>query len=371
MKLLLTRRTIVGCAVVGLLAGCGGSQSPIGASGAMPSMPMLAPRLPVDSSALAPAAGPNLYVGSDTLGYSEVRVYAPDSSTPLRTITDGLAYVRAIGLRAGELYVVNGDSRSTVTVYQKGGAKLLRTIKKGMYDPMGLAFAGGSGNLFVANRWWNIPRSSVTVYNAIKGGSPLQTITRGVDKPVALASDAVGTMYVANSQPFRVDGHQGSVAVYTPGKDLPKRIITKGIANPSALALDGSGNLYVANVNVPKDQPQAVTVYAKGSIKVLRMVTDGVADPRALAIDGSGKLYVANWAPRANVTIYGKGSTKLLRTISKGLDLPCAMAFDGSGNLYVANKGASKVTVYDPKTGALLRTISQGSLRPVALTFGP
>lgn len=373
MKQLSAACAISVCAIVTLLAGCG-TQSQIGASSAMPSMPMVAApvgarRSPTNSAPVVPDAGPNLYVGNtENFGYSNVNVYAPNSNTPLRTITDGTVFLRAIGIRSGELYVVNGDDRSSVTVYEKGGTKLLRTFQKKLLYPRALAF--GSNNLFVLNNFQD-SHISVTVYNPVGGGAPLRTISAGLNKPVAL-SYAAGNMYVANQGPFKIDGDSGSVAVYAGGKDRPARVITQGIAKPTALAFDSAGNLYVANVNVTRTRGPAITVYAKGSSKVLRTITDGVGyDIRALAIDGSQNLYVAGWFRSAHVTVYAKGASKPLRTISKGLKGPDAMAFDGSGNLYVADELGHKVAVYDPKTGALLRTIPQGNLSPVALTFGP
>ena len=183
------------CAAIAILAGCG-SQTPIGAPGAMPQMQTNrqivaeAKGSQSSSSAEAPATNPNLYVAN--------------------------------------------DGASTVTVYAQGSTKVLRNISKGVNAPYALAF-DGSGNLYVANSGNN----TVTVYAPGKT-SLLRTISKGVNDPMALAFDGSGNLYVANYR-------NNTVTVYAPGKTSPLRRISKGINTPAALAIGGSGYLYVAN----------------------------------------------------------------------------------------------------------------------------
>jgi hypothetical protein len=68
-----------------MLVGCGGSQTPIGAPGAMPQMPT---NRQSSLYAEAPATNPNLYVVNNS--NNTVTEYAPGSSNVLRTISKGI-----------------------------------------------------------------------------------------------------------------------------------------------------------------------------------------------------------------------------------------------------------------------------------------
>jgi sugar lactone lactonase YvrE len=332
------RCSIAVCALAALLTACGGSQSPTGTAGALPSVRVAAPIAVF-------AAGPNLYVGNDL----NVTVYAPADGKPIRTISKGIGALNTLAVRSGNLYAASGYAFAKLTVY-RGGKTLVRTITKGLSSPLALAF-GGSGNLFVANRG----PSTVTVYVA-SSGMLVRKISSGVDTPEALGFDPSGNLYVDNNPP----SGKKSVTIYAPSKGKPLRTIDFGIPLFS-LALDASGNLYVAT-------DHEVSVYTNAGAKLLRKISDGIRTPRALTFDDSGNLYVANTDA---VTVYAKGSAKLLRRISSGINRPSALAFDASGNLYVANEEINTVTVYAPGSDKVLRTISQGLDRPHALAFGP
>lgn len=350
------RHVMTVCAFATLLAACGGSQSQIGASGAMPSLPMAAQpaatlQSPIEPFGLLPAAGLNLYVGNR----SRVTAYAPGSSKLLRTMPLGSKpWVTALAFASGNLSVAVACCE--VRVYVKGGPKLLRIIETVPPTPPVALAVDSAGNLFVANQY----PGSVNVY-AGSSGKLLRSISKGVGYPEALAFDASGNLYVADFV-----GSTGGpvVTVYAPNKNVPLRTIHTGNA-PKALAFDGSGNLYVAT-------DRAVEVYSKGSAKLLRKISNGVRNAYGLAFDSAGNLYVANHT-KDTVTVYAKGSAKLLRTISAGVASPWTLAFDGSGNLYVANWAfdSGTITVYAPNSTKVLRTISNGVRQPQALLFGP
>src|SRR5580704_7991027 len=121
------------CAAIAILAGCG-SQTSIGAPGAMPQMQ--ANRQIVaeargsqsSSSAETPVTNPNLYVANE----ATVTVYAQGSTKVLRTISKGLSDPVALVFdSSGNLYVANFYN-NTVTVYAPGGTYTVRTISQGV-----------------------------------------------------------------------------------------------------------------------------------------------------------------------------------------------------------------------------------------------
>jgi hypothetical protein len=103
---------------------------------------------------------------------------------------------------------------------------------------------------------------AVRVYAPIVEGAPadrppirvLSGARTGLESPIAIALDTMGTLYVLNAG-ARGDG---SITVYAPGAlgdAAPLRTITgprTGLARPRALAVDARGFLYVANA--PNDE---------------------------------------------------------------------------------------------------------------------
>jgi DNA-binding beta-propeller fold protein YncE len=150
--------------------------------------------------------------------------------------------------------------------------------------PYSLLFAK-SGNVFVAN----CPTcygsahfaGSVTEY-APASGTPIRTIIKGVNTPIALAVGRHGLLFVAN-HPFL---QQGWVTVYSSGT-TPVRTITNGINGADSLAIDPRGYLYVANRCGCGEKQDSITVYSPDGSRLLRTITQGVIGPSAIAIGKS------------------------------------------------------------------------------------
>src|SRR5580692_7851661 len=152
------------CAPVAMLAGCGGSQPPIGAAGAMPQSSALAAHTTPRWSALKPGApslgykttAPLLY--ATNTGNFNVTVYwaRGKDPTPLATISEGLdAPFGACIDGQGTLYVTNEPAYCTidangnlwvanagganVTEYREGSKKPHTVITEGLREPVGIA----------------------------------------------------------------------------------------------------------------------------------------------------------------------------------------------------------------------------------------
>jgi len=144
------------------------------------------------------ANGSNSSASSGAPG--SVTVYLAGTTTPAATITNGIANPRALALdAAGDLFVSNfsgGSSSSSssgaagsVTVYSAGSSSPKRTITDGINNPAALV-AEGNGTLFVANFAGSSSSSSSsggTVTEYAPGSSRVRhTITNHVNDPVAL-----------------------------------------------------------------------------------------------------------------------------------------------------------------------------------------
>jgi hypothetical protein len=218
-----SRYALTGCVAVAMLAGCGGSQPPIGAPGAMPQSVQSASHAASGRSwMLQQAAGGDL------------------------------------------LYVTDP---STVTMYSYPQGHVVGTLK-GFYYP-GIC-AGNEGHIFITND----PSGRISEY-AHGGHKPIAVLKPG--KGVGITSCAVdpttGDLAVTGTNP-RVDifkNARGSPHLY---KDLNFFTIAGCI-------YDHKGNLFIGGLNVGK-KPRRKPLYAelpKGGTSFINITLDDVLNP--------------------------------------------------------------------------------------------
>ncbi len=203
--------------------------------------------------------------------------------------------------------------------------------------------------------------TSVTSYDS-PSGSPLQSITKSVQFPDALAFDTHTNLYVADGAGGVHDG--GMISEFAPGSLSLVRTIKAGIKGPFSLATDSADNLYCAN-----QFANSVTVYDSNG-KLSRTIRTGVAVPVVVLVDPLyNDVYVANTSTsggKGTVTEYASGSGTPSRTIVAGVDTPLSLALDRLGNLYVGNYVGHTVTEYAVGSVSPALTISVGTA-PTAL----
>jgi hypothetical protein len=356
-------RPAVSIGVAALLAGCGGSQPPISASGAI--LQRQTPQTMSDRNAHQNAAKWFLYVGLQNA--RSLDVYHLHGNKPIRKFSGTLGPVTIALDPWSDVYTTdNNPSGGLITAYTPGARSQLLQI--GLYDwCRGLAF-DPEGNLYAGCY------GSVRVY-AARSTELIRTLRQpGVNE--ALAFDSKGNLYVAG---LEGSGPQAQVEVFPPGAKKPARTITKGIQYPSTLLVDKSNDLFVANCGFicyfSGGRSGSITEYAYGSGTPLRTITDGIDSPQAMAFGKNGLLFVANYGyvKKGSVTVYSSGTTPL-RTITAGIRNPDALAIGPSGDVYVANyayaKGHDSITVYIPDGSQLVRTIPEQLSGPLSLGIG-
>jgi sugar lactone lactonase YvrE len=296
-------------AALALLAGCGGSQPPIGAPGSAVQR----------SAATTPNTGyahsaPLLYV-SNANDYDDVKVYPANDKdpSPIAVISDNLDTPVGDCISAdGTLYVANEPAGAGwVTEFAAGKMKSSEVITKGINTPAFCAIDANE-NLWVTN----IGGQNATEYE--KGSTkPHTIITKGLFYPDGIAIDRSGNMYVANHYTEGTKSFApGNVVVYPAGSKLPKRIITNGVTSPVGIAVDAKGTLYVAN-----NKDNNVEVYRSGESQPYHTLTAGVNDPVAVAVNRAGWLYVTNEGNRVVIEFAPDSLKPSGRQISKGLGL--------------------------------------------------
>ncbi|HEY5331219.1 MAG TPA: pectinesterase family protein [Acidobacteriaceae bacterium] len=192
----------------------------------------------------------NVYVtssGSSTLANYNLQ---PDGS--YKTKTGGNPNVllpQAIAIdQSGNVFVAD---KMTGSVYEAPAGTAFNTVQPfqtiatGLSNPVGLSF-DGLGNLLIADqgapgvyRVTNVNGINTQTLYAASAGSPTITIAGLV--PVAVAGDAAGNVYVADSTSKSV------IAIPVSQAGPATTLVLGGLTTPSGVAVDGNGVVYVAD----------------------------------------------------------------------------------------------------------------------------
>jgi sugar lactone lactonase YvrE len=178
--------------------------------------------------------------------------------------------------------------------------------------------------------------------------------TSSLSNPAAVAVDASGDIYIADTGNNRILKETLSAGSYT-----ESTIPTSTLSNPSGVAVDGAGNVYVADSGNNRILLEIVTGtgYTETTIP-----TSALSDPSGIVLDGSGNVYIADSGNDRVLMEALSGGTYAESTVpTSSLNQPNSVAVDGSGNVYIADTYDSRV---------LKETLSGGSYTETVLPTG-
>jgi len=208
---------------------------------------------------------------------------------------------------------------------------------------------------------------------------PLGQLSGALDGPEGMATDARGTLYVANTI-------AGNVLVYAPGATSPTKTLTdlKGWV-PGEIALGADGTLYVTNIHGPLPKkcgtfcipkPGNIVVYARGSDKPTAVYRTWPATqayyPIGIGLDNKGDIFVscetsAVSGEDASVIEIAAGSKTPTET---GIVLGYAggITFDSKGHMLVGDLTCPCIDVFHRGSNMPSRQIVKTGT-PVTFTF--
>jgi len=243
---------------------------------------------------------------------------------------------------------------------------------------------------------------NVTGYTGDGGPSTSATLVL----PRAVAADAKGNVYIADANAIRIvtgisNGTGGTINTFAGsanagygGDGGPASLAT--FNNPQALAIDASGNIYVAdtfNFRIRKIATNGIvtTVAGKGSSGYSGdggpATSAQLLAPTGVAVDALGNLYISDvnrirMVSTSGVitTIAGNGTAGYLGdggvATNSELNTSYGIGVDPSGNLYVADTGNNAVREEEPGALSVITNAASNLAGPIApgemvVIYGP
>ena len=175
----------------------------------------------------------------------------------------------------------------------------------------------------------------------------------GESSPYAVAVDAAGSVYIADSNNNRVLKETLSGGVYTESQ------IGSGLNSPAQVAVDGLGNVYIADTG----NSRVVKETLSGGVYTQSEIDNGFSSPNGVAVDAEGNVYVADTLNDRVIKLTLSGNSYYLGILpTSGLSTVFGLAVDLAGNVYIADTGNNRIVEESPSGTTYTQSVVVGSL---------
>ncbi len=293
---------------------------------------------------------------------------------------------------AGNFWIADEGNGKLRAVSSTG---VITTAADQLSAPSGLAF-DTAGSLYLAEKGHDRVRKlssgalTTVAGNGLSGfsGDLASAVSAQLQSPNAVAADAAGTLYIADTGNHRVRRVNANGTIMTvagpPQLDAPR-----------ALALDASGNLYIADSgsNMVRKLSALGVITTVAGTGVDGFSGDGgqalgaqLSQPRGVALDAAGNIWIADSGNNRVRVISTSGAiTTVAGTAQAGLAgdggpsdasqlrAPSALFVDVGGAIWIADTGNNRIRKLTPTGVPLIEELRQNIsvVNAASLRVGP
>jgi hypothetical protein len=215
--------------------------------------------------------------------------------------------------------VVGGDSNVndlTVSIVYTAG---------GLDRPVGIA-VDAAGNVWLANEEGTSVTELSSLGVALSGANGFSG--GGISGPWGVAIDGQGHVWVANLLASTMTELSNTGAVLSPGDGYPNAYFSLGGVGV-IMAIDGAGNVWIAGGN-----GGGVTKFSSAGAVLGNFTGSGLGQAGGVAVDGSGNAWFSNVSD--DVSEFSSSGSALAGMNGYAVSTqPYGIAIDGSGNAWV------------------------------------